>query len=218
MISTNDSKIQPRVPPSFATPEGGSRLDASIVAIALAGVCTFLDVYTTQALLPSFRRVFHASEIEVSLTISATTLAVAIAAPFVGMIAERFGRKRIIVPALFGLTVPTLLAATAQSLHALVLWRFLQGLFIPGIITVMIAYIGEEWHPSGVGFAMSAYVSGTVLGGFLGRFIAGQMSTHFGWRWSFVALGVVTLAGALTVRRFCPRKPILCRRLAHSPR
>jgi YNFM family putative membrane transporter len=180
------------------------RLDGSIVACALAGVCTFLDVYPTQALLPSLRRLFHASEIEISLTVSATTLAVAIAAPLVGLIAERVGRKRVIVPALFCLTVPTLLAATATSLRALILWRFAQGLFIPGIIAVMMAYIGEEWPASSVGFAMSAYVSGTVLGGFLGRFTAGQVSAHFGWRWSFVALAALTLAGAVTVWRWLP--------------
>jgi predicted MFS family arabinose efflux permease len=181
-----------------------ARLEGSIIAVTLAGVCTFLDVYPTQALLPSLRRVFNASEIEISLTVSATTLAVALAAPFIGMLAERIGRKRVIVPALFALCVPTTMAATATSLHALILWRFAQGLCIPGIIAVMMAYIGEEWPATGVGFAMSAYVSGTVLGGFLGRFSAGQISNHFGWRWAFVFLGVLTLAGAIAVSRLLP--------------
>jgi len=181
-----------------------ARFDGSIVAVALAGVCTFLDVYPTQALLPSLRRIFHAGEIEISLTVSATTLAVALAAPLVGLLAERVGRKRVIVPALFGLCIPTALAATATSLHALIFWRFAQGLFIPGIIAVMIAYIGEEWPAKGVGFAMSAYVSGTVLGGFLGRFIAGQASTYLGWRWAFIALGALTLTGAVAVWRWLP--------------
>jgi len=60
----------------------------------LAGMCTFLNVYCTQPLLPYFQRLYKASEIEVSLTVSATILAVAIAAPFVGMIAESIGRRR----------------------------------------------------------------------------------------------------------------------------
>ena len=47
--------------------------------------------------------------------------------------------------ALFALAVPTLLAATSQSLHALVFWRFAQGLFVPGVIAVMMAYINEEF-------------------------------------------------------------------------
>jgi hypothetical protein len=38
-----------------------------------------------------------------------------------------------------------LLAATSQSLHALIFWRFAQGLFVPGVIAVMMAYINEEF-------------------------------------------------------------------------
>ena len=68
----------------------------------------------------------------------------------------------------------------------------------------MMAYINEEWPASEVGSAMSIYVSGTVLGGFLGRFIAGLVTAHYNWRWSFVVLGLLTLTGAVVVRRWLP--------------
>jgi YNFM family putative membrane transporter len=192
--------------PQFNTrSRGPARFDATIAAVALAGMCTFLDVYPTQALLPYLRQVFHASEVEVSLTVSATTLGVALAAPIVGLIAEAVGRKRVIVPSLFGLALLTTMAASSTSLRALVAWRFAQGLVIPGIVTVMMAYIGEEWPADRVGFTMAAYVSGTVLGGFLGRFIAGLVTTHGNWRWSFVVLGILTLGGATAVWLWLPR-------------
>ena len=92
----------------------------SVVAVMIAGGCTFLNVYCTQPLLPLFRHLFQASEFEVSLTVGAVTLAVALTAPFVGLIAETFGRKKVIVPALFAMTVTTLLTATAQNLRKLV--------------------------------------------------------------------------------------------------
>jgi MFS family permease len=131
-------------------------------------------------------------------------LAVALASPIVGLFAESIGRKRVIVPALFGLAIPTMLAATSTSLPVLICWRFAQGLFIPGIATVTMAYINEEWPADGVGSAMASYVSGTVLGGFSGRFIAGVITAHYNWRWSFVALGLLTLTGAIVVRRWLP--------------
>ena len=81
----------------------------------------------------------------ISLVVTASTLAVALAAPFAGVVADRFGRKRVIVPAAFLLAVPTLLAATAGSYGQLLFWRFLQGIFTPGIFGVIIAYINEEW-------------------------------------------------------------------------
>ena len=170
----------------------------------VAGLCTFLNIYTTQPLLPLLREIFRASELEVSLTVSATILATALVAPFIGMIAERRGRKKVIVPSLFLLTIPTALAATSTSLGALIFWRFAQGLFVPGVIAVMLAYVNEEWAGRGVGRAMSSYVTGTVIGGFLGRFIAGVIATHWQWRFTFLVLAALNLIGALVVRAWLP--------------
>ena len=179
--------------------------NTTVVAMVLAGACTFINVYCTQPLLPILRTTYQASAAAVSLTVSATTFGVALAAPLVGLVAESIGRKRVIVPALFGLTLPTLLAATSTSLRMLILWRFVQGLFVPGIIAVMMAYINEEWEGRETGWAMSAYVSGTVLGGFSGRFITGLVTTYWNWRMTFVVLGAVNLLGAFGVRRWLPK-------------
>jgi len=177
--------------------------DHAIPAAMIAGACTFLNVYCTQPLLPGLQRVFNATEVQVSLTVGAVTLAVAIMAPIIGLFAESIGRKRVIVPALFAMAVPTLLAATATSLNSLIFWRFAQGLFVPGVIAVMIAYINEEFDKR-AGSVMSAYVAGTVFGGFIGRFSAGWIADHGNWRWAFVILGVLDLIGALVVRKWLP--------------
>ncbi len=179
--------------------------DRSVIAVMLAGACTFLNVYCTQPLLPFLRELFHASELQVSLTVSATTLSVALAAPFIGLLAETVGRKKMIVPSLFLLTAPTVLAATSTGLGWMVFWRFLQGLCVPGIIAVMMAYIGEEWRERGVGTVMAAYVTGTVFGGFTGRFVAGMVTTHWHWRASFVVIGILNLIGAILVRAWLPK-------------
>src|SRR5208337_2738383 len=77
------------------------KLDKATVATMLAGMCTFLNMYCTQPLLPLLQKTFHASELQVSLTVSATIFATALTAPIIGMVAERRGRKKIIVPSLF---------------------------------------------------------------------------------------------------------------------
>lgn len=170
----------------------------------VAGACTFLNVYCTQPLLPLLRHVFQVSELLVSLTVSVTIFGVALAAPLTGMLAERRGRKKVIVPSLFLLTVPTALAATSSSLSWLIFWRFAQGIFVPGVIAVMLAYINEEWAGRGVGRAMSAYVTGTVIGGFLGRFVSGVVATHWSWRASFVVIATLNLVGSILVRAWLP--------------
>ena len=101
------------------------------------------------------------------------------------------------------MTVTTLLTATAQNLHALIFWRFMQGLFVPGVIAVIIAYINEEFT-SRAGTVMAAYVAGTVFGGFIGRFLTGLLAAQGDWRLAFVILGVLNLLGALAVRQWLP--------------
>ena len=122
------------------------------------------------------------------------------------------------MPSLYALTVPTLLAATSRNLHQLVFWRFMQGVFVPGVIVVIMAYINEEFPRRHVGKAMSAYISGTVLGGFLGRYISGVVAHNFAWREAFVAIGLVNLAGAILVQRSLPRAKNFVRAasVAHS--
>ena len=191
------------VTPASRTTRPEKSFELAIFAAMIAGACTFLNVYCTQPLLPFFQRLFHASEIEVSLTVGAVTLAVALMAPVTGLVAETIGRKKVIVPALFAMAVPTLLAATSQSLHALIFWRFAQGLFVPGVIAVMMAYINEEFAGR-VGTVMAAYVAGTVFGGFLGRFLTGIIAAHWNWRAAFVTLGILDLFGALAVRQWLP--------------
>lgn len=166
----------------------------------MMGFGTFLNVYATQPLLPEFRQLFHASELLVSLTVSATVLAVALGAPVIGALADSIGRKRVIVTAMFGLALPTFLAATSTTLTQLIVWRFMQGLFVPGIIAVAMAYISEESPRHLVASTMATYVSGTVLGGFCGRFLSGLLAPHGGWQSAFIALGILTiLAAALTL-------------------
>lgn len=165
----------------------------------VAGFCAFLQLYATQPILPLLKRVFHAGTVEVSLTVTVAALGVALSAPFAGLLADRIGRKRVIVWSAFLLAVCGLLAATSPNLGALIFWRFLQGVFTPGVFSVTVAYINDEWAGQGVGKALSAYVSGTVLGGFSCRFIAGLVASRWEWRWSFVALGLLSLAGAAAV-------------------
>jgi MFS transporter, YNFM family, putative membrane transport protein len=138
------------------------------------------------------------------MTVSAATLGVAIAAPVFGALTERLPRKRVIVVSILGVSIPTLLAATSTTLAQLILWRFLQGIMVPGIIAVVVTYIGEEWPPERVALIMSFYVSGTALGGFMGRISAGILADHFSWRISFLALGLASLAGGAAVAAWLP--------------
>ena len=174
--------------------------------IVLAGFTAFLDLYATQPLLPMLMDVFDASQFDVSLTVTASTMAVAVAAPGAGRLADRIGRKRVIVGSAIALTLATALAAASRNLGDLLFWRVVQGLFTPGVMAVTVAYIHDEWPPGGTGSATAAYVSGTVVGGFVGRATAGAVADAFGWRAAFLALALLNLATAAALAAWLPRE------------
>ncbi len=184
-------------------PSAGTPATAPVV---LAGFCAFLNLYATQPVLPLLEKVFKASHSEVTLTITAATVAVAISAPFMGQIADRIGRRRVIVASAALLGLATLLAATSSGLYTLIFWRFLQGLVTPGIFAVTIAYINDEWPAGRAASAVAAYVSGTVLGGFSGRVLAGFIAEILGWRWIFLVLGAVAVGIAAVLAWGLPRE------------
>ena len=174
------------------------------LAVGLVGFCAFLSLYSTQPLLPLFHQIFHASKLAVSLTVSAATLAVAISAPFVGIVADRVGRKKVIIPSIYLLAVANLLTAFSPNLPVLIGWRFVQGVLTPAVFAVAVAYINEEWEPAETGFATSVYVTGTVVGGFCGRFLSGLVASRWNWPWVFVCLGLLNLGLAALASAWLP--------------
>jgi predicted MFS family arabinose efflux permease len=195
----------PREPGTGEPVPSGAGPRLALFAFALAGFCSFLGFNATMPLLPLLRQVFGLTRAEAALTVSAPAIAVALASPFIGLLSRRLGHRRVIVASLLVLPLPTLLAATAPGLHALVVWRFLQGLAVPGIYAVTMAYLSSEWPADGLGRAMAALVTGNVIGGFTGRFLSGVIADHLGgWRISFVVLGVLTAVAAVTASRLLP--------------
>jgi MFS transporter, YNFM family, putative membrane transport protein len=174
------------------------------VAISLAGFCAFLDLYAPQSVLPQLRDTLDVSAGDVGLLVSAPTFAVALIAPFTGTVADVLGRKRVIATAMAALVLPTIMVALATSLPTLVLWRFVQGLLLPPIFTVTVAYIAEEFSAREATTVTGLYISASSFGGFFGRFLTGILAEHFGWRDAFLVLAVVTFACAAAVTMLLP--------------
>jgi MFS transporter, YNFM family, putative membrane transport protein len=181
------------------------RLDPRYLAVAACGGSAFLDMYATQPLLPELRAQFHTGEAAVGATISVLTFACALAAPFVGPLADAIGRKRVIVSAIFGLALVTFAAAGATTLHALLVWRFVQGLFMPAVFAVTVAYVAEEFPAAIGGRGIAAYIAGNVLGGFLGRYVSAIVAARWDWHVAFVVLGVMNVIGGTIVWALLPR-------------
>jgi len=181
-------------------------VDPRKIAIATTGFCAFLHLYSPQALLPELAREFSASPAEMSSVMTASAAAIALTAPFTGALADVVGRKRVITTAMLAVVIPMALIALATSLESMIVWRFLQGLLLPPIFAVAIAYVGDEWPTAEVPAVAGVYITGASIGGFAGRFVPGVLADLVGWRSGFLTLAVMSLAGAVVVAALLPRE------------
>lgn len=175
-----------------------------MLTMALIGMFAFIQVYSVQSILPQLQADLNATVVEVGNSVGVTVLAVALMSPFVGMLSDALGRKWLIVASVFALAVPTALISQVQTVHGLLTLRFLQGLAVPGVSVVLMAYVGEEFRGSAMVRAITIYVTGCVLGGFSGRFLLGHLSEFISWRVSFDVMAALSLAGTFVVWRGLP--------------
>lgn len=173
-------------------------------AVALAGFTAFLSLYAPQPLLPTLAQVFGASAGQVSVAITMGTLGMAIFSPFAGALSDRIGRRRLILIASFALAFFSTASALTPNLPLFLVSRFLLGAVTPGVVAVTVAYIHEEWPAAESGRATSAYIAGTIIGGFAGRLIAGIIVTHASWHMAFLALGLINLLCAIALLLWLP--------------
>jgi YNFM family putative membrane transporter len=107
---------------------------------------------------------------------------------------------------MFAAAMPTVMVALAGDVHSIIVWRFIQGLMLPPIFTVALAYVGDEWPPAQVAGVAGLYVAGSSVGGFCGRLIPGVLSELMGWRDAFLVLAAISLLGAVVVVTTLPRE------------
>jgi YNFM family putative membrane transporter len=184
------------------------------LALFLAGVAVFALLYSTQPLLPELSRRFAVTPAASTLSISLTTLTLAIGLLVAGPLSERYGRTRLVTVSLAAATVLGLACALAPTWPLLLAVRALQGLALAGLPAVAVAYLSEELHSDVAGRATGLYVGGNAIGGMAGRLLSGALADLSGWR---LAVGGIAVLGAVCTvavvvllpgsRRFVPAPP-----------
>jgi YNFM family putative membrane transporter len=167
----------------------------------------FAVMYSTQAILPELSRDFGVTPSQAGLTISVVVLALALGAWAWGPLSDRWGRKNSLVLASSLVVLPTIGAGLAPSFGALLAFRALQGLCMPGLLTVGVPYVAEAFTAQLGARAMGYYMSSLVAGGLTGRIGVALLTDAVGWRWAVGGLAVLPLASSVILRRSLPDLP-----------
>ena len=130
---------------------------------------------------------------------SVAGLAMALSAPVWGNLADRFGRKPMVVRAMLGGGVSILLTAHVVNPEQLLIVRFLHGI-LSGTVTACVALVATTTPRRELGFAMGMMHGVFMLGATVGPYIGGHLIEQFGFRQTFQLAGFCVLAGGLFVQ------------------
>ncbi|OYD21392.1 MFS transporter [Oceanimonas baumannii] len=164
------------------------------LALGLGSVLVFVNLYVAQPLLPLLAQDFALSALGAGWALSASTLGLAAGLLFWARLADRVGRKRVMLGTLLAAILVGLVVAWAPDYTVLVALRGLQGFFLAGLPATAVAYMGEEFTPKALMTSIGIYIAANSLGGISGRVLGGLIAGWFGeWQAAFVVLSAISL-------------------------
>ncbi|HYO70889.1 MAG TPA: MFS transporter [Archangium sp.] len=181
-------------------PDASGRQDGTL-ALYFGTVAAYADMYLTQPILPLLSREFGVGPARAGFTVSAVVLAIAVASSFYGPLSDVLGRKRVMVGATLLRSVATLACAFTPSFGMLVGLRAAQGVLVPGMTAVVIAYAGDRYRSRRLAPVVAGIIAASVVGGLVGRVVGGWIAAHAGWRSAFVAFAFSSLTATFVLAR-----------------
>src|SRR3990170_720340 len=204
---TDTSAAVPMEQAEAHTHSGGLLLRS--VVIGLTAFLTVVDLFATQAILPSLTRHYGVSPAAIGFAVNASTMGMAVAGLAVGYFSREIDRRKGILISLVLLAIPTALLAHAPDLTSFTVLRVLQGLCMATAFTLTLAYLGEHYSAADSASAFAAYITGNVASNLIGRLISAGIADHFGLAWNFYFFAGLNLLGAVLVYFTVERTPCM---------
>ena len=182
------------------------RPSALIAAVALALLLGLQPVTTDLYLpaLPAIKADLHASMHATQLTMAALLLAFGFGQLVAGPVADRFGRRPVLLSTLGVYLLASLGAVLATTIEALVLVRVVQGAVMAGVVVVARAMVRDLYEPHEGARIMSLGLSGLGVIAITSPLLGGWLAGHLGWRTTFVAAAVIGLGTLVFVATQLP--------------
>jgi MFS transporter, AAHS family, 4-hydroxybenzoate transporter len=174
---------------------------------ALCMVCLIVDGFDLQALAfvgPSLIREWKIPNAAMGPVFSAALVGVLFGSLLLSMLADKIGRRPVMIAATICFSVLTYFTGQAASVHSLIMLRFFAGIVLGGIVPNAMALSGEYSPARKRVLIMMLVSSGFTLGAVVGGVVSEWLIPHSGWRSVFTFGALVSLLVAIVMLAFLP--------------
>ncbi len=192
--------------PAYGEYPDPARRTLITVGLVLTTLMTAIDGTIANTVLPQIRASVSASQDEILWVLTSFILASTVATPAIGWMERRFGRRSLLLTALVGFTLASVLCGIGSNITELVIYRVLQGATAAVFIPVSQAILLDINPPKDHARAMSVWGMGAVLGPILGPILGGVLTEHLSWRWVFFINVPIAIIGFFILASVLPRR------------
>ena len=175
--------------------------------IGLTAFLTVVDLFATQAILPSLAKAYQVSPSAIGFAVNSSTIGMAAAGLAVAFFSYRIDRRRGILASLILLSIPTAMLAVAPDLTTFTILRIAQGLCMSTAFALTLSYLAEHCSARETAGAFAAYITGNVASNLVGRLMSAALVDHLGLAGNFYVFAALNLAGAVLVYFTLGRTP-----------
>jgi DHA2 family multidrug resistance protein len=175
------------------------------IGVMMAVLLQVLDTTIANVALPHMQASLSASQDSINWVLTSYIVASAIALPISGWLADKVGRKRLLLISVVMFTAASVLCAIATSLGEMVVFRALQGVggafIVPLAQATLFDINPREKHSQ----AMALFGGGVMIGPIIGPVLGGWLTDNYNWRWVFLVNLPVGIVCALLIARYMPK-------------
>ena len=171
---------------------------AVTISVMAAAMMNSLDTTIANVALPHIQGSVSGSNDEISWVLTSYIVATAIFTPLCGWLADRIGRKTLMILSIVGFTTASGLCGLVTNLDEIILFRLLQGAFGAALQPMSQATLIDMTPREEQAQAMSIWSMGAILGPILGPTLGGWLTDNLSWRWVFfinLPIGIFAAAG-----------------------
>jgi|SRR5579875_478889 len=185
------------------------------VAVLASAIMELIDTSAVNVSLPYIAGNLSASVDQATWVLTSYLVANAVVLPLSGWLANYFGRKRLLMMAVTGFTISSVLCGLAPTLPLLILCRVLQGLSGGSLQPTTRAIMLESFPREERGHAMALWGVGIVVAPIVAPMLGGWLTTDYSWRWVFFINVPISIVGLFLIEAFVFDPPYIRRRSRH---